>query len=523
MDRAASFKRFYLYSALSIAMLAASFGVTALIARSLELAGLALRTPSDDDLRRTVSFALAVLVFAVPIGALHLALIRRSLGDPVEAAADARHFYLNAWVAVAILVVMGAAGLIAQNVLDGSRDLATPLAFLIVALAVGVVAWRWRAATPARTAFWEASWGAVVLAAAMLMAAGSVGSGVGALARLLTEQPAGPGGPFAPDGRLPPYSGTWADLSARAARNAVAQVAIALATWAFAARWQRGVPSAPLRRLYLIGAYTVGLGLLSFGAINELELATSPGATMRSVTGPWPFMAIGLLLVPLHALALRREGATWRVPRGYVAQMLAAIPALFGLAQLVAGLVMWWQLFAEALLLGRPGSFGAGPRAAGYTLVGGLLYGAAIYALARSSRGAPRAEPRRFYLYTVPLIVTLLMGATTVYSVLIPLLGGSERGSGDRALEWSVPTLIGALVFATHLIVLRRDARAAAVSAGPVASLPDTPPDALVALLADVRDGRVGVTEAAARIRAGAGQPSSHEGGTREQEGADLG
>lgn len=513
MDRAASFKRFYLYSALSIAVLAASFGVTALIARSLEFAGLALRTPSDDDLRRTVSFALAVLVFAVPIGALHLALIRRSLGDPVEAAADARHFYLNAWVAVAILVVMGAAGLIAQNVLDGSRDLATPLAFLIVALAVGVVAWRWRAATPARTAFWEASWGAVVLAAAMLMVAGSVGSGVSALARLLTEQPAGPGGPFAPDGRLPPYSGTWADLQARVAWNAAAQAAIALATWAFAARWQRGVPSAPLRRLYLIGAYTVGLGLLSFGAINGLELATSPGATLRSVTGPWPFMAIGLLLVPLHALALRRESATWGVPRGYVVQMLAAIPALFGLVQLVVGLVLWWQLVVEVVLLGRPGTFGAGPRAAGYTLVGGLLYGAASYALARSTRDSPRAEPRRFYLYTViclALLATVIAGATTVYNVLIPLLGVSERGSGDRALEWSVPTLIGALVFATHLIVLRRDARAAAAgsvapppAARPIAEDLAAPTDPLVRLLADVRDGRVAVADAAARIRGG--------------------
>jgi len=511
VDRAASFKRFYLYSALSIAVLAASFGVAALLARSLEYAGLALRTPNDDDLRRTVSFALAVLVFAVPIGALHLALIRRSLGDPVEAAADARHFYLNAWVAVAILAVMGAAAAIVRNALDGSRNVATELAFLIVALAVGVVAWRWRAATPARTTLWEASWGTVVLAAAMLTAASSVGSGVSALTRLLTEQPAGPGGPLTPGGRLPPYSGTWVDLYVRDVRNAAAVAAIALATWAFAARWQRRVPSAPLRRLYLIGAYTVGLGLLSFGAINELELAASPGAALRSVSGPWPVIAIGLLLVPLHALALWRERATWGVARGYVAQLLAAIPALFGLAELVAGLVLWWQLFVDVVLLGRLAEFAATQRAAAYTLVGGLLYGAASYVLARSTRDSPRAEPRRFYLYTViclALLATVVAGATTVYNILVPALGVAERGSGDRALQWSVPSLIGALLFATHLIVLRRDARAdgppSAVPAPQEPSLaPVTPADPLIALLGDVRAGRVEIADAAARIRDG--------------------
>ena len=505
MDRAASFKRFYLYSALSIAVLAASFGAAALISRPLEYAGLALRAPSDDDLRRTVSFALAVLVFAVPIGALHFALIRRTLGDPIEAAADARHFYLNAWIAAAVLVVMGAASQIAQNALDGSRDVATQIAFLVVALGVGAVAWRWRAATPPRTTLLEASWGTVVLAAAMLTAAVSVGSGVGALARLLTEQGFGPTGPLLPDGRLPPYSGSWADLHGRTMRNAAAAAAIALATWAFAARWQRRVPSAPLRRLYLVGAYTVGIGLLSFGTINELELATVPGATLRGVSGPWPFIAIGLLLVPLHALALLREEATWSVPRGYVAQVLAAIPALFAIAQLVGGLVLWWHLFVEVVLLGRPASFAAAERAAAYTLVGGLLYGVAIYALARSTRDSPRADPRRFYLFTViclALLATVVTGATTVYNILVPALGVAERGSGDRALQWSVPALIGALVFATHLIVLRRDASAgAAASVAPPPA--DIPPDALVVLLTDVHAGRVGIAEAAARIRGG--------------------
>lgn len=519
MGRAASFKRFYLYSALSIAVLAACFGVAALLARSLEYAGLALRTPNDDDLRRTISFALAVLVFALPVGALHLRLIQRSLGDPVEAAADVRHFYLNGWIAVAVLVVMGAAAAIAQNALDGSRDVATQLAFLTVALVVGVVAWRWRAATPARTTISEASWGTMVLAAAMLTAAISVGSGVSALARLLTEPP--PGGPLGPDGRLPPYSGTWADLHARAVRNAAIQAATALATWAFAARWQWRVPSAPLRRLYLIGAYTVGLGLLSFGAINELELAAAPGATLRGVTGPWPFIAVGLVLVPLHAVALWREGATCGVARGYVAQLLAAVPALFGLAQLVAGLILWWQLFATVVLLGRFGDFGAAQRAGGYTLVGGLLYAAAIYALARATRGAQRSEPRRFYLYTViclALLATFVMAATTVYSVLVPLLGVAERGSVDRALQWSVPSLIGVLAFATHFVVLRRDSRAAAPPPGSSVAPPAEPSDALVALLAEVRAGHVEIADAAARIRAGATQPWPPDVGSSARE-----
>lgn len=507
MDRAASFRRFYLYSALSIAVLAASFGVAALLSRSLEYAGLALRTPSEEDLRRTVSFALAVLVFAVPVGAAHFALIRRSLADPVEAAADVRHFYLNAWIAFAILVVMSALAAIAQNVLNDSRDVATQSAFLVVAASVGLAAWRWRERTPAPTRKWEAICGTVALAVAMLVAAVSLAGAVNALALLLVDQPAGPGGPLGPGGRLPPYSGSWADLHARNLRNAGVYTAIALATWAFVARWQWRVPAVPLRRLYLTGAYAGGLAFLSFGAVNEIEQALTPGVNLRGVSGPWPFLAIGLLVTPLHAAGLWRERRSWPAAPGYIAQLLAAVPALFGLALLLAGLVMWWQLFVEAVLLGRPSFLGAAQRAAGYTLVGALLFGIGITALARSTRGAPRAEPRRFYLYTViclALLATFLMGATTVYNVLVPLLGVTERGSGDRALQWSVPTLIGAVVFVTHLLVLRRDARAdRPPSAIPAPPVPAFAADPLVALLGDVRAGRVEAADAAARIRAG--------------------
>jgi len=510
VDRAASFKRFYLYSALSIAVLAASFAAAALLSRPLEYAGLALRTPSDEDLRRTISFALSVLVFAIPVGLVHHRLIRRSLGDPVEAAADVRHFFLNAWIALAILVVMGALAAIAQNALNESRDVATQSSFLSVALVVGFAAWRWREQTPAPTRKWEAVCGSVALLVAMLLAAVSLAGAVGAFARLLLDQP---GGPLGPGGRLPPYSGSWADLHARDLRNAGVYTAIALATWAFVVRWQWRVPSVPLRRLYLTGAYAAGLAFLSFGAVNEIEQALTTGATLRTVSGPWPFLAIGLLLTPLHAAGLWRERRSWPAAPGYIPQLLAAVPALFGLAQLLVGLVMWWQLFAEAVLLGRPSFLGAAQRAAGYTLVGALLFGIGITALARSTRGAPRAEPRRFYLYTViclALLATFLMGATTVYNVLVPLLGVTERGSGDRALQWSVPTLIGAVVFVTHLLVLRRDARAdrppSAIPARQVPAFAADPldaPDPLVALLGDVRAGRVEAADAAARIRGG--------------------
>lgn len=102
------------------------------------------------------------------------------------------------------------------------------------------------------------------------------------------------------------------------------------------------------------------------------------------------------------------------------------------------------------------------------------------------------------------------MGATTVYNVLVPLLGVTERGSGERALQWSVPALLAALVFAAHLLILRRDAHAD----GPPSAIPapqdrlaaaDPPvaPDPLVALLGDVRAGRVEAADAAARIRGG--------------------
>src|SRR5439155_15238594 len=69
--RAGGFRRFYLYSALSIAVLAAALGIGALLNAVLRAAGVGTALGAA-DLSRTISLTIAVLAFALPVGGVHL-------------------------------------------------------------------------------------------------------------------------------------------------------------------------------------------------------------------------------------------------------------------------------------------------------------------------------------------------------------------------------------------------------------------------------------------------------------------
>src|SRR5205807_2433888 len=76
-----------------------------LIHLAFQTAGFGAR-PLTDEPSRNVSLAVAFLVIAIPVGAVHFWLILRSFATPAERTADVRHQYLNLWIAFGLLVIL---------------------------------------------------------------------------------------------------------------------------------------------------------------------------------------------------------------------------------------------------------------------------------------------------------------------------------------------------------------------------------------------------------------------------------
>jgi len=117
--------------------------------------------------------------------------------------------------------------------------------------------------------------------------------------------------------------------------------------------------------------------------------------------------------------------------------------------------------------------------------------------LAFDARTAAESAVRRFYLFTVvclALIGGLVSGVLVLYNAITSIAGVGGEDAGRTALTWIAPALSLAAIFAVHLTLLLRDQRL--TRAGEPA-----PADGLLAILEDVRSGRVSVERAAATIR----------------------
>ena len=147
-SRGAAYRRFYLYSALSVAVIALAVAGALLLHIALQSLGFGDRQ-SANDVSRNISLAVALLAVAVPVGGAHLWLIVRSLRDPAEGASGARHQFLNLWLAFGLLVVLfaGQAAFAAVSQQDRA-DVTTQASIVIVAAIVGAVAAWWVSRTP---------------------------------------------------------------------------------------------------------------------------------------------------------------------------------------------------------------------------------------------------------------------------------------------------------------------------------------------------------------------------------------
>lgn len=483
-----AYRRFYLYSALSIAVLAAAIAVGSVLSLIGRFAGLGLSAPTDNDVRLTLSLAVALLLLAIPIGLVHFLLIGRGLADPAERAANVRHSYLNFWIFVALMVdLAGGTSLAALTVgLGTTGDRSIPLAAVLVASAVAVVAWRWRRATPAPGPRWELDAAFAAMVVAMFVAAVQLANAANAAGLLWRGVRT-----FAP-----PV--TDADL-----RTSAAGVAVALIVWAVAARWIWPFRTAAMRIRYLSFAYAIGVAVLAIGAATEIA-ALDAAARRRGIppiTEAWPWLGIGTLLVVLHGGGLLVDRGRNGHPSRTTDRVLVGLPALVGLASLVAAAALLWTTFVDHSLV--PGVARDDVRDRIGTAFGPLIVGAALYpapwrAFLRWSDAS--SAVRRFTVFTIVCLAlagTVVSGAATLFNLFSLVAGATGAEVHQRsALTWSVPALLFAAIFAAHLLMYLSDQRVQKAAAPAPSGA-----DPLVLLMEDVAAGRVSAVDAAARAR----------------------
>ena len=492
-SRGAAYRRFYLYSALSVSVIALAIAAALLLYIALQSIGFGQRQPAN-DISRNISLAVALLAVAVPVGVAHLWLILRSLADPAEGANGVRHQYLNLWVAFALLVVLfsGQAAISALSQQDGA-DVTVQSSVLSVAAVVGAIAAWWISRTPPSSQQPRVRSAIVVMLVAMAVAAFSLGNAASAAGGLFAYPYAAPN--FFPR-NFDPRS-----FQQQTLRSSYPVAGLGLAIWSWGFVWQR-----PFRQtrdrfgLALLG-YGLGAALLLVGAAylvgGAVRFARDP-AQAEAFTGAWAPVAAGALLVIVHGALLVHDRGRNGHPAVTTTRLLLAFPALVGLGSIVGALGLAWHAVLERDLMPAQHVADDVAQAAALLVIGALAYVPAW--LAFSVRTTADSAVRRFYLFTVVclgLVAGLVSGVVVLYNAITALAGVGEQDAGRTALTWVVPAVTLAAIFAAHFALLARDQRQTRAAEPP-------PADPLVALLEDVRAGRVSVERAAATIR-GAG------------------
>ena len=486
-SRGAAYRRFYLYSALSMAVIALTIAAALLLHQGLQLAGFGFRSGTQDA-SRALALAAALIAFAVPVGGVHLWLIVRSLADPDERAIAIRHQFLNLWVAFSLATELLAGQAVMSAVaFSSTADVTVHASVIIVAGVVGAVAAWWIARTPPVTAQPRVRVSVAAMLVCMVVLAFSIGNAASAAGGLF-GYPYGPAFP----GRVDPTAFQRETLIASAGTAGVA-----LAVWALGYAWQRHWPKTRDRLAYLLVAYGLGTAILlvgtAFAIAGGIRFArdTSDAGTF---TAAWPAVAAGAVLVVIHAAVLVRDRGHNGHPAVTTDRLLLAFPALVGLSIAIGGIGLGWRALLERDVVTARHMTDDLIQSAALVLIGLAAYLPARRAF--RTRTTADSAVRRFYLFTVvclALLGGLISGVILVYSAITALAGVGERDPALTALTWIMPAVLLAAVFAAHLVLLLRDQRETRAPAAAV--------DPLIGLLEEVRAGRVSVEGAAATIR----------------------
>jgi Domain of unknown function (DUF5671) len=489
-SRGAAYRRFYLYSALSVAVIAVAVAAALLLHIALQSLGFGQRQPAG-DVSRNISLAAALLAVAVPVGGAHLWLILRSLADPTEGANGVRHQYLNLWVTFALLVVLfaGQAAFSALSQQDGA-DVTVQSSILIVAAGVGAIAAWWISRTPPSSQQPRVRSAVVVMLVAIAVAAFSLGNAASGAGGLFAYPYASPN--FYPR-NFDPRS-----FQEQTLRSSYFVAGLGLTIWSIGFAWQRPFRETRDRLGLALAGYGVGSTLLLVGAaflIGGAVRFASDAAQAEAFTGPWAPVAAGALLVVVNGALLVHDRGRNGHPAVTTTRLLLAFPALVGLGLIVGAAGLAWHALLERDLMPAQHIADDLTHAAALLAVGALAYVPSWFAFRR--RTTAESAVRRFYLFTVvclALVAGLVSSVIVVYNAITVLAGVSELDAGRTALTWLVPAVTLAAIFVGHLRPLLRDQRQTRAAEPP-------PADSLLALLEDVRAGRVSIERAAATIR----------------------
>lgn len=482
----------YFYAALSIAGGAIVIALVGLAGVALQRAGLSTEPPTPQSVRETVSGSVAALLFAVPIGAVHLWLVLRSLRDPSERAAGPRHLFLNAWVVIGSFVSLVAISQLATvAIVERTLDLAYPVASLLAGIVVAAIGWWWRDRYgPAPR------WPQILAAfATLLIATVAIAVATIILLDAVLYTAFGPAGQYGP----PPET-IW---------SALVSLAASFVLWGLGLRWQWHWDDTRVRTYYAALGLFVGVALVAVPGTDALARAIGivRGAfEPLSLRGMWEFAMVGVVLVAMHLPWLLRDRGRVGYPPFVTDRLVSGIVALGGLAALtLAATACGSVLVQDVLRIGppQPDPLRVRDQAAAALVIGLALYPFAWWRFVGATRDDPRSGLRRLYLLFVNgaallgVIVAGVVGAGNVIQMFMGAdLGEDARRETIDAAGW---VAIFAVLLAVHVWILLRDIRAARALAPAERGAAGDP---IVPILEEVAAGRVPPREAAQRIRA---------------------
>jgi hypothetical protein len=544
-----TFKRIYLYTAASFALLFSAVVTINLLTDLFRLAGLSYdfyiqQAPTDvkSDL---LFFVVGVLLVGVAFGGVHYWLIRRDArSDPGALGGATRHIFLNGLLAVSALIAVFAGLTALGEIGQTESDRASPLAWAVVfALVFLLVEWErrkvlpvGRAATLIRKIHENVLQGILLIVAsfAIYYASKEVVEYVlvqnGTLQVIDCSRPAST---FSPT-----------DIcQAPLLIGPLAQALFASAAWAlyvWLGFWdQRSV----LRWVLRFVAFGVGIIWLLAGVESLVQTAVGgalgvPNAWLNAQLDDLPFIGqivTGALIALPYFFWIRRVSAASLGTRQASDQGLLAVPAGLSAGLFLAGLSMVLAGLLEKFIPGgKPPSDESWALSLGL-LVAGLGYLPSWWVLRRISdpaRGGP-VLPRRVYVLALlagTAIAAVGFAVTAIYQFLKVFLGiaGGDDLLARQALV--VVVVVGATAL-YHVWQLRADLRvlharqtAAQPAPAPTAedgAAPVSPPveaglaseavplqsptgagETLESILSAVAAGTLAPAAAAARIRA---------------------
>ena len=500
-SRGAAYRRFYLYSALSVAVIAIAVGSGILVRLGLQSFGFGAR-PTAVDVSRNISLAASLLGIALPVGLAHLWLILRSFTDPAERAAGVRHQYLNLWIAFALAVILFA-GQAAFSALtfDDRADVTIQVSIVLVAAAVGAAAAWWIGRTPPAIAASRIRAAVVVMLVAMAVAAFALAGAATNAGTVLATLPQ-------PSFNINIYSAgagsrllTFDEFQERQIGASLLTAGLALTVWSLGFAWQRRWAESRDRFGYALVGYGIGTVALlvggAFAVATGIRVAQD-GGERGAFTATWPFVAAGALLFATHLAFLLRDRGHNGHPAGTTTRLLLAFPAVVGIGMAVGGLGLGWHAALER------DEVTARHLTDDLLLAGALAaIGVAAYVpswLGLDRRSDATSAVRRFYLFTIvclALVAGLVSAVVVLYESITAAAGSGDALAGRTAVTWLVPLIALVLIFVGHGRLLLRDQRSTRTAEVAVAT------DPLLALLEEVRAGRVTSEQAAATIRGG--------------------